>query len=451
MEQKIAGINPIDISKEPYLGITSGLVRELEKEYLNSLSEEPPTPLVGDSKEYKYPELVLGRYSGSPTQLFGINRNLIEMIKNVSLENKEFVSEEDLYILALQNMEGLFNPDFSFDALNDLNQIYFALKGSFSSAVGLSVILNNNLAINASIARVIDYHFPLTRKTVKIKELAYGQRENRWNVVGANVGHRNFDVTLTDFHELIELPSEVTAPNIKISHGLYNFLEDFEMVELEDKFDLILTTYGFDSIWQEGDIRYVKYHDQWYRSSLRLRVLDWHRKKDRLIQSLLTGVPYEGMEVMDLEGIFIEEAVEKIDLSLEPFGEYIAAEFSSFQNVKVNFPGGLIQTVDDAFKKQLLQDGVFLIGDVAVFEESDRDSALKAYGISGTVARFKVEDYLLAKKILEKAYNYKVEIYSLDRFVSTYLGPDWENNFDEIEISNVKNTKSNCFMKVSAR
>ncbi len=141
--------------------------------------------------------------------------------------------------------------------------------------------------------------------------------------------------------------------------------------------------------------------------------------------------------------------MEKVeDISNEPYGEYISSEFEHHKAVKVNFPGGMIKRIREAFNNQISENGIFINGEVAVFEDSERDHALSAYGTSGDIGKYKVEDYLLAKRILEEEANLKVEIYSLNDFVDTFLESDWREHNEALQIKNIENTKSNCIMKI---
>lgn len=145
----------------------------------------------------------------------------------------------------------------------------------------------------------------------------------------------------------------------------------------------------------------------------------WHRTKYKVLH--LENVN----EINDFQGVRIDKRLEKVNLINLDFGKYISKYYAHKTNVIINFPGGLIKKVVEAFEKQITKAGVFIIGDMAIDNPEGKilqDSPngdpvyMKDYATSGKVAKFKVEDYGLAKIILESE-GFSVELETVEDFI----------------------------------
>jgi hypothetical protein len=215
----------------------------------------------------------------------------------------------------------------------------------------------------------------------------------------------------------------------------------------EKRFDAMVATYGFDSVWQDEDIRLREIDGQWYQSLYRVKVADWNPRRDELVQALRDGVPLPNAKPHEYDGIFVEKAMEPYDISNHPFAQQIEEHGRETTQV----PGGLVKRVVNAFESQLGENGVFMSCDVGDFGIKKDGFGVGDQGVSGVAARYRGDDYQLAKKILEEVYGLDVRLISLEDLVRGNLPAGWEGNATPTEIDEVTNTPSNGAMIVKRR
>ncbi|MFV1917661.1 MAG: hypothetical protein ACC618_04250, partial [Patescibacteria group bacterium] len=304
------------------------------------------------------------------------------------------------------------------DALNKINSLFYSSVDSAFKNTGLADFFVKIEPIQIALAKKIEELIPKT--TIRIKELGSGKDTTRWEIISkqksprpvgpqARRGKRKWDVILSDFsaNTLPDLSRIKRSENIRFSTEKLDLLVPFKRLTEKEKVDVILTTYGFDSVWFAEDAHLEKIKNVWYRAKYKISPLENVR------------------EITDFQKIKIERKLEKVNLKNFEFGEHISEYYSNKTNVILNFPGGLIEKTKEAFEKQITKDGVFIIGDMAVDNRQGRiikDSPngdpvyMKDFKTSGKVAKFKVEDYGLAKIILEtKGFN--VELESVEDFI----------------------------------
>jgi hypothetical protein len=175
------------------------------------------------------------------------------------------------------------------------------------------------------------------------------------------------------------------------------------------------------------DARITRLDGKWYRSLYRLKVDEWSPRREVLLQALRTGtgLPSSGNIVQDaraLEGIFVEEVMEETSRDQVPYADFLQARR---EGISINVPGGLIKRICQAFERQLKPDGMFISMDVADIEPPD--AAPLPANVSGLAARFKIEDYALARHILETE-GYQVEFVRLSDLAERILEPGWEHS-----------------------
>lgn len=293
------------------------------------------------------------------------------------------------------------------DALNKINSLFYSSVDKPFENTGLADFFVKIEPIQIALAKKIEELIPKT--TIRIKELGSGKNTSRWEIISKSDSKRKWDVILSDFstNTLPDIIRIKRSKNFRFSTEKFDLLRPFKSLTEEEKVDVILTTYGFDSIWFAEDVHLEKIKNVWYRAKYKISPLENAR------------------EIADFQEIKIERKLEKVNLKNFEFGEHISEYYSHKNNVIVNFPGGLIKKVSEAFKTQIAPGGVFIIGDMAVNNRQGRiikDSPngdpvyMKDFKTSGKVAKFKVEDYGLAKIILEtKGFN--VELESVEDFI----------------------------------
>ena len=128
--------------------------------------------------------------------------------------------------------------------------------------------------------------------------------------------------------------------------------------------------------------------------------------------------------------------------------EIIDREYTVKQGVKtINFPGGFINKVIE-LTKQLKDDGVMIVGEVA-YHGNNPNIPVRTHEFSGRVAKYKVEDYFLASKILE-SIGYKVSILPFKNLAENYLEKGWENKARLRDVKLLNNNPNNCVMIISS-
>jgi hypothetical protein len=437
---KLNNVVPIDIGDLQY-GRTGGsssidiLIQELEIRlaiFLRKYSSFYNSSPVKTERDIFPPEFTLGSALKSPVHSFCLDRVLIEKITKISLK-KEVLNERDLLILALQNAEGCAEIDFTPCSINIINSLYYSSTQAFDPVNGLADVFINNKRVIHSFVEFFKQISQKKARKIRIKELSSGDL-SKWEKI--------LDYTSKGI-EYLELADFNINPKDILWGSTVNLAEfdltkdEFAELNKESRFDVYLATYCFDSVWQKEDARYRKKQGVWYKSKFRIKVPGWHPKKDTLLQSLKKRELLGDVTVFDLRFIFIEEVFEGVDIKNEPLGKLIDIFYKDSFSIFVNFPGGLIKTVKSAFASQLNESGVFIIGDIARYPEYN-SSSFSSSLISGVAARYKIEDYSIAKYILEKE-DFEVKIMSLGEFVQGYSDDDSGYSLDS----------SNCIMMVS--
>ena len=311
---------------------------------------------------------------------------------------------------------------FRADAVNELNAAYYNSSTAFSDDNGLATFFVGSDEVNAAFAKCIIALIP--RDHIRIKELSTGSR-SRWasfaKAIEEEAGCLQLEVELTD-HTIDTLPADSALPEserLQFSKGIYSLFDDFEYLEPADRFDVLLSTYGFDTVWLPGDHHYCKHNGNWYQAVYRIGVPDWHPSFERAQQFLAGESPLVSAGLSDLHHLGLEVAWRKVDLSSDPNSKYLVARDKNSKGV--NVPAGLVSRVEQAFQTQLREDGVFIIGEVASYHPTYSEAAESGIGQSGRVARFKIDDLWYAQLMLEEK-GFHVHATSADSFIHRWTG-----------------------------
>lgn len=337
-------------------------------------------------------------------------------------------------------------PNFTTDALNDLNRALFALPADTAfGGSGLSPFFVEIPSVQLALVHAIESHLTHRgRKPIRVLEIAAGVR-NRWRHLTQT--RSRFDVTLTDFapHILPLNAEREVGSNITLTTGAYDLNQNLQVSHADGgRFDVVLGTYAFDSVWLPGDRRYVKTKNgQWHVSSYRINVPDYFdaQEKAAVLVALRTGV-WENTEGLSLLGLLkkleIAERLEPVDMQQVPFGQEILQRYDNLTTVEINFPGGLIQRVQEAFETTIASGGIFVIGDVAVINDQCYTELsgssnhqltrqyIKGYYTSGSAEKYNVQDFGLAKQILE-AQGFRVSIYNAREYAMRFADREQRN------------------------
>jgi len=297
------------------------------------------------------------------------------------------------------------------NAINKYNSLFYTkVTDPFESgdvANFFTVIEPVQVALAKTIESLVN------NKTIRVKELGVGTGIVRWGIIPAQTT-KKWEVVLTDFDKnvLPDISRLSRFENFTFSTKVQNLIKPFTDLGDDKKYDVLLTTYGFDSIWFPQDCHYEKINGNWWKANYSLEVDPNILKKKRLA-------------IADFKDIIISKKLTEVSIDKEKFGKEIKKYYQHKKSVKINFPGGLIKKITESFDFQIADKGLFISGDMAVGTKAGKtgvDSpngkrfAMRDFETSGKVAKFKIEDYGLAKIILEKR-GFRVTLATVEDFV----------------------------------
>ncbi len=322
----------------------------------------------------------------------------IALAENITLENETAVPTH-------------FDPY----ALNYFNAAYYSHPNAFDYGEAPPDVLVTDPALQIAFARF----FPRFARgsNLRIKELFCGGK-SRWQAVLQHINQAiQPHIVLSDF-TTTNMPKNLDPVQFEMVQD--NMLDTLPQLPETDKADILMTTYGFDSVWFPQDRTYTKYQDTWYRHSYRIAITDKTplKYRDSILDILKGTGDVSQVPISAFKSLQVEEIQTRVDINQEPFGETITARFADTQSIKVNVPGGLVAKVDEAFENQIRPGGAFLIADVATTATKNMyKKRISSYReISSGSAKFKVEDYGLARELLE-ARGYTVRLQPIGEFI----------------------------------
>jgi len=370
----------------------------------------------------------------TPRYRFLLDKALFREISGLRYDyGPEQLGQDLLLSAALAETKNAVRPDFSFGAINDINQTYFQSPVAFDPSAGLARMFTHNLAVNAAIGALVGEHLA-EKDEARIKELCCGPNTSHWRLRSETVRAFNIGrvaLTVCD----LEPPALPDPPIAKASVRAerYSLFDDLPELPPGERYDAMVTTYGFDSVWQPEDMRVWRCGDQWFRAAYRIKVADWHPRGQELLHALRTGRALPGATATDYEGIFVEEAWLPIAATDIPYAGFLCGRST---NRPTNVPGGMIKRIAQAFQGQLQPHGIFVSGDVIDVATTGEWGNL-ASDVSGVAERFKVEDYLLAARVLEKNYGLRAEYRPIVALMDEYIS-EWEDNMTPQVASELK-------------
>lgn len=260
--------------------------------------------------------------------------------------------------------------------LNNSNQeFYSTYKDPFATS-GIADLFINGSQIHNALRKHIESLCPT--QDIKVLELASGSGSKRWKTIAAN-SSRSWEVTLSDFSTNVfdTRKEERALTNLVLRATLIDLLKPLRLEAshkaLKNRFDVIIATYGFDSIWAKHDVH---------------------------IKNTLT-----------------------IAQKTNPYANEILDYYKDLKGRAFNFPGGMLAKIKEAFSLLLKPQGVFVSADVAFVNKIDslNTGSLfnKTHFLSGKHALFKAEDYGVAEFILNKC-GFKTSTTTLNDFLAMY-------------------------------
>jgi|GEM_PF-2178520 len=456
----IAGIIPVHISDEPPYSFHNdqfgGHVGVIESRYAHAQQTFNEEGFVLDNKSLwddRFSMLYLedGKQV-SPVHAFLVTQHVLRDIKAARDAKEADLSQDELLAICLKNDEGAVDSDFKTDAMNAINASYFASEIAFDASANLATMFVANKPLNVAIGSLIARN-TIDSSPVRIKEISSGSNTGHWQQIVQAIteadNQKQVELTLTDFVTPTIAP-ELAMSDLAVKAETYSLFDDLPELPSDARFDAILATYGFDSVWQPEDVKLSLIHDQWYRTAYRVKVADWALRRDELVRAMRQGKPLPQATAKDYDGIVVETAMEPIDLTEHPYHEHIIAS----EQKTVLFPGGLIKRVVNAFQTQLHDKGIFISGDTGNFGFHDPKKYFIAGAdacTSGVAARYRLDDYVLAKQILENVHGLDVALIGLGELAGKYLPDDWRQDCLPNEQRQIDDLPTNGIMLVKRK
>ena len=314
---------------------------------------------------------------------------------------------------------------FTNDAINKYNSLFYSCVNNAFKVGGVADFFTKIEPMQIALARSI--RNLVSKKTIRVKELGSGPDLTRWKIISETEPETKWEVVLTDFSKnvLPDIKSLKTSNNLSLKKEVFDVLKLLPKLKSEDKFDVFLTTYGFDSVWFPDDMHLEKQIGNWYQAKYKLAIDKKYHRYKLLSNALQKGYSLQLIKLKDFKYISIKKRLFKVNINDIKYGKTISEYYSLKSHVKINFPGGMINKIIEAFEKQIAKGGIFIIGDMAVNSkqgiippESRQDKAfyMDNYHTSGKVAKFKIEDYGLAKKILGSE-GFKVNLDTVESYI----------------------------------
>lgn len=385
---------------------------------------------LGDRTGDNDPRMVTIRAGGGdkPRARFLLDAPLVATITSIADGRPEDLTHNEVARLGAANTVNAVNPRFTPDAINAINISYFESPIAFTPEAGLANAFNDSIVLNILMGAFLGDRVGKPGEFLRIKELAAGALPEHWQVAadaatiseGTISGAAGVELTLTDFFAP-PIPGDLENDQLRVQSEAYSLLDDLPNLPPDQRFDVLMATYGFDSVWQPEDMRLTRIGGRWYQSLMRVKVDDWSPRQQELITAMRAREPLPDATATDYEGIYVEEVMEEIDRSQVPYADILE---ESREHVTINYPGGLIKRAVQAFDRQLNDDGIFMSIDIADIQQPTLTPS--PADVSGVAERFKIENYHVAAKILEREHGLHVEFISLTQLVARYMPPGWE-------------------------
>lgn len=414
---------------------------------------EPLTKSLLGNGEERVPTLQYHLANGELAYALVVDAELNTM---VGLERAEWqsrynkalsLSPAQVIARAIEATKNAVEGTFRADALNAVNAAYYSTpEVAFAPESRIANVYAANRPLNVALGMLMADCVSPARSNLRIKELSCGGYPQQWRhrMLGlASEGIQRAHITLSDFAE-VPVSAAPRISGVTFDAEKYSLFDDMPPLSWLKQYDAMLITYGFDSVWQPEDTHFVRNGDTWYQTLYRVKVADWHPRYDDLLLALRNGKALPDAHPSDFDGIVVERILRKVD----PWQHRYNFHLVGHDQQRFNFPGGLIKRVVNAFQSQLDQRGVFISCDSGYFGQElpyCRDA-----GLSGIGARYHMDDYTIAKEVLEAEYGLRVRLLTLPELAERYLPSGWQAYAMPEEVEGLADNRTNGVMVVTA-
>jgi len=355
-----------------------------------------------------------------PPQTILITQRLVSRFAAI-----EDIDSETLVDTAIADTDDAIEAAFSSTGLNAINSLYYGYCAeAFTKHGDIADIYVRNRMVQYTVLQLILERVAAT--AIRIKEFCCGGKYVRWQKFAEYLpSNRSMEVTLSDITSDIIPLAEIRSRNLlrmKFNSQSYDLRNPFPTLSEDEKFDTLLVTYGFDSVWLPHDVIYVKQNDKWSQILYRVKVLPDTPNKEHLLHLLRKEEADVSVNLSLFKNVVIECIAKPISLINVLYGAEIEELYGEYKEVRVIVPGTLVERVEQAFAGQLKKGGIFMIGEVATYpldREKEIVMTIADYNTTGKVGKYKVEDFWLAERILQHK-GYKVEVLQLGEAAKRY-------------------------------
>lgn len=295
---------------------------------------------------------------------------------------------------------------YGLSCFNDYNQRIYSEACSFNK---IPSFFSANPYINYAIGRFISQHS--SDSTQRILELGSGEVHKKWEYI-LSPGHNlsSCALTLSDFYFDETDPSKKiisdSLKGISVNFKKINLLEPFEVIPESERYDWVVSSYTFDSVFSEYDRMYMKKMRHWFEVRADPESLHCRLK---------------------------EYGIREISISEKPFGATLNELFQNIDSAIICFPGGLIEKIVSSIKTILKPGGFFVFGEIIAVDDDHHDRSPVEI-LQDIQAVFKIEYYPILRQAL-CPLGFKVEIFDIKEFIlHNFSQEDFHRDFPELII-----------------
>lgn len=300
--------------------------------------------------------------------------------------------------------------------LNYINALFYGACPQAFSFSGLATYFVQNPLIQLTIFRHITTLFPKTE--LSIFEICSGTNLARWQFLSSLKTNRHWNVTLSDFSSasLPNISNIPKNPNIKYSAQVYNLLKPPQVLPTRKRYKVLLTTYGFDSVWLPQDIFLTKSFHSWYQAIFQFPPnLGSNFPQPKTLPKALSKLKYS---ISDLENFIPTLTYQKINISDLPFSQEILHYAQHHWFASFEYPLGTFLLIKDFLDKNLTPSGITLVGDTGYVKN------LNNYPVytTGRVGKYHLINFGLLAQMFNLS-GFTAKIFPINVFLGNYGFP----------------------------
>jgi hypothetical protein len=350
-------------------------------------------------------------------------------------------TEEELYAFCYNDTYGsITGPDLTQDAINIVNRLYYSQpKFAFEPSHGLAKLYHQNTVFLDALCSYLQQK--AQNNTVRVAELFFGAKLSSWNYIAKKIPKITIELHAYDLHK-IELLDSI-PDNLHVTSYAFDSTKSLEL-KPSTLYDIIIVTYGFDSIWTHDDIHYfISATNKLYTYSYRVKLSPNWNQFDRYYKDLIS---HSFPSIKLTPELFTHLIIERTAIPTKTELPYSIEHYKDNQSHTFTIPGGFIHAIP-ILKNYLANEGEIVIGEVGKYTDT-QNITIRSAEPTGIGALYHVDDYTIAWKHLREQSNTTVKSYSLSDFANTMLTAGWEEYFTLSEVKAIYNASNNFLARI---